>query len=294
MFFDVAYQSYLPVLVESSDLKAANAKLALSDSGSKIVGNTIGGVLVQTVGAALAVGLDALSYLFSVLSLMLIRKQERPHEGPSLSIRQMRKEIVEGLHLVLHAPDLRRIAFGTGTSNFGGAMVGAVVLIYAYRTLHLTPGMLGLLFGLGNLGFVGALGAARLGSKVGLRAVLIGSTIVAGVGLGSILLAPLGVAPLFIGLFTALPAIAIPIYNINQVSYRQALVESRLQGRLNATMRTFVWGTLPLGSLVGGFFASVVGVQWTIAAGATICTTAAVWFWDLRERPIPIDTSDLH
>ena len=56
-------------------------------------------------------------------------------------------------------------------------------------------------------------------------------------------------------------------YNINQVSYRQAIVPLRLQGRLNATMRTIVWGTLPLGALTGGFLGEAIGLRPAIIVG---------------------------
>jgi hypothetical protein len=71
---------------------------------------------------------------------------------------------------------------------------------------------------------------------------------------------------------TALSAITIPVYNINQIRYRQALTDIRMQGRVNATMRTFVWGTLPIGSLVGGYLGSVL---WA---------AAALWLIPFRER----------
>jgi MFS family permease len=286
VFFDVAYQSYLPALVEREELPGANARLEISNSGSKIAGNALGGVLVQSVGAALAVGLDALSYVVSVLSLLLIRKHEPRHAGPALTLRQLRDEIGEGLHLVLRAPDLRRIAFATGTTNFGGSMAAAVMLIFASRTLHVNPGLLGILFGVANLGFAGALFSSRLRDRFGLRNVLILSLIVAGAANAVLLLAALGAAPLFIVLSTAISAIAVPIYNVNQISYRQAIVEASLQGRLNATIRTFVWGTIPLGSLAGGYLATLVGVEWTIAAGSTLSVAAAAWLWGLRERPV--------
>jgi hypothetical protein len=82
----------------------------------------------------------------------------------------------------------------------------------------------------------------------------------------------------------AIVAISIPIYNVNQVSYRQALVDIRLQGRMNATIRTFVWGTLPFGSMIGGWLGSVVGVPATIACGAIVSFAAALWILPLRER----------
>ncbi len=82
----------------------------------------------------------------------------------------------------------------------------------------------------------------------------------------------------------SIEALALPLYNVTQISYRQSLVDARLQGRMNATMRTFVWGTIPLGALIGGYAAHAIGVQTTIAIGTALSTLAALWLLPLRER----------
>jgi len=71
--------------------------------------------------------------------------------------------------------------------------------------------------------------------------------------------------------------VLIPVYNINQISLRQAIVPDRLQGRMNATMRTFVWGTLPAGSFTGGIIGEHLGIVWTLIIGALISILAMVW-----------------
>jgi len=57
-------------------------------------------------------------------------------------------------------------------------------------------------------------------------------------------------------------------WNINQVSLRQAITEPRMQGRMNATMRFIVWGTIPLGSIIGGALGGIIGLHATIWVGA--------------------------
>jgi MFS family permease len=54
------------------------------------------------------------------------------------------------------------------------------------------------------------------------------------------------------------------VYNITQVSFRQGLCPPALLGRMNATMRFLVWGTMPLGGLIGGVLGSVIGVRHTL------------------------------
>ena len=290
-FFGIAYQSYLPVIVPTKHLTDANAKLEFSNSGSAMAGIAIAGVLVQWIGAAFAIAVDAVSYIASVICLLTIRAAEESHKGPPLSLRHAAREINEGLKVVFRSNDLRWILYATATTNLGGAMIMAVFFIYAYRLLHLQPGLLGLVDGFANLGFVGALFAVRVRNRLGLRATLVGALLVTGAGSMCILLAGIGAPYAVLFAQGAVVAVAVPIYNINQISYRQALVDARLQGRLNATMRTFVWGTLPLGSIIGGWLGALIGVPATIACGALVSCVAALWILPLRVRELAYDSA---
>jgi predicted MFS family arabinose efflux permease len=284
VFFGIAYQSYLPVVVSSEELTAANAKLEFSNSGSQMAGSALGGLIVQWIGAVAAIGVDAFSYLVSAVTLSLIRKREPAHDGPRLTVRQGFREIGEGLRFVVGSRDLRWVALSTATVNAGGAIVNAVILIYAYRMLRLQPGWLGVAFGVAEIGFIGALFATKLRARFGLRRVLIGAVLFGSLGGGVYLLAALGLPYVTMAVATAISAVTIPIYNVNQISYRQALTDIRMQGRVNATMRTFVWGTLPVGSLVGGYLGSVVGITQTIVIGTVLWAVAALWLLPFHER----------
>lgn len=283
-FFGITYQSYLPVIVSAERLTDANTKLEFSNSGSSMAGSALAGVLVQWIGAAAAIAVDALSYLISVATLMQIRAAEPVHEGPPFSIRQGVHEMREGLRVVLKSSDLRWILCATATTNFGGAMMNAVVLIYAYRILRLQPGLLGVVYGVAELGFLGALLSTRVRKRVGLRATLIASLLLSAFAGGCVLFASVGAPYLVIFITSAIVAVSIPIYNVNQVSYRQALIDVRMQGRMNATMRTFVWGTLPVGGLAGGYLGLHLGIPATIVFGAILCGLSALWLIPLRER----------
>jgi MFS family permease len=287
-FFAISYQAYMPVVVASARLNEANQRLEFSNSGSAMAGSALAGLLVQWIGAAAAIAIDAGSYLVSVLSLTRIRVPEVAHDGRPLSLRQAAREMLEGLKLVLDSPDLRFIIAATSTTNFGGGMNSAVSLIFAYRVLHLAPGALGVVSGIAQLGFVGALLSTRVRLRLGLRATLLTMLLINGFGEASVLLAQLGFPLVAVFASVAIGAITVPIYNVNQVSYRQALVDIRKQGRLNATVRTFVWGTLPLGAITGGVLGSLLGPQATIAISATLSTAAALWLVPFRERALPV------
>jgi len=160
VFFDVAYQSYLPGLVERGCLVEGNAKLALADGAARVGGPALGGVLIQLVGGATAIAADAASYLASALCLASIRTPEprapaRVDDagGGAGIIIEMR----EGIVAVAHQPIVRTLAIVSTLQNFGGAIAEAVVLLFAYRTLRLTPGLVGAALAFGSVGF--ALGA---------------------------------------------------------------------------------------------------------------------------------------
>lgn len=86
------------------------------------------------------------------------------------------------------------------------------------------------------------------------------------------------------------------VYNIVQVSYRQAICPPRLQGRMNSVMRFIVWGTIPIGTLMGGALGSLVGLRETLLVAAVGGTLGVLWIVfspqrHLREMPEPVDDS---
>ena len=111
VFFDVAYQSILPALVERDQLADGNAKLEISRSAAQLAGPGVGGVLVQWIGAATAVVADAVSFVLSAVFIFGIRAPEPPIERPkkrSGRLRDLGREIKEGL--ALRAPASRLAA----------------------------------------------------------------------------------------------------------------------------------------------------------------------------------------
>jgi len=272
VFFDVAYQSYLPSVVERDRLVEGNAKLELSASASMVVGPGVAGLLVELVRAPIAIFFDVISYIGSVLILLLIRKPEVPPEphdpntGPRPSMRQ---EASEGLRYVLGHRYLRAIAACTGTLNLFGNLGTAILLLYAVEELGLTPGTIGLIFTVANVGVLaGALTSERLGRWIGVGPTIVGSAFLSSFTLVAVALAPREApVPWIIGGFFIGAATAV-IYNVNQVSLRQAITPERMLGRMNATMRFIVWGTIPIGALAGGILGGVIGLHATIWVGA--------------------------
>jgi MFS family permease len=274
VFFDVADQSYLPSLLEADQLVEGNSKLQVSVSAAQIGGQGVGGAIIGLVTAPFAVLADAVSFLASAVLIFLIRKPENPpperrdgaagNRGPG-----MRTEIAEGLRYVLGNRYLRNIAASTGTLNLFNSLMFSIFFVYVFRTLELSPLTIGLVGGLGNTGFLlGAVIAGRLARRIGVgRSIVLASAFA-----GAKLLIPLApessaaIPFIFVSMFVVSSMVV--IYNVNQVSLRQAITPERMQGRMNATMRFIVWGTMPIGIVVGGILGSTIGLHATLWVGA--------------------------
>src|SRR5919198_898458 len=251
VFFDVAYQSYLPSLVEPEQLMEGNAKLEISNSGASIAGPGLAGGLIQLVTAPLAV-------------------------------------LAEGLRYVLGHRLLRWIAVTTASANLFGSMITAILVLYLVRQLGMSPGLIGLVMTTGNIGWlVGAVLAGRLGARLGVGRVIIGAIGLCGLGTLLIPLAPEAAPiPLLVG-GQFLQSFGGTTYNISQLSLRQAITPRRLHGRMNATMRFMVWGTLPLGAALGGAVGSAIGLRptvWIAAAASLLPIVPALLssVWSIR------------
>ena len=289
VFFDVSYQSYLPVLIGRDDLVEGNGKLGASQSFAQLAGPALGGGLVGLVGAARAMSADAISYAVSVASLLAIRtREEVPHPDQR---QKLRTEIAEGLSFVLRHPILRKIVACTGTANLFGSMAVALEFIFLIRILHVRPADTGLLIAVASLGGVagGAL-SGRLSRRIGSARLIWFSMLVLSLPQLLVPLAEPGwrVAAFVVGLagfwFSAV------VYNVAQVSYRQAICPPRLLGRMNAAVRWIVWGTLPLGGLLGGALGTAVGVRTTLWIAFAGSWLAGWWvfFSPLRKmRDVP-------
>jgi len=299
VFFDVAYQSYLPSLVERNQIIEGNSKLEITRSAAQIGGPGLGGVLIQVFTAPYAVLLDAVSFAASALAIFRIRAVE---ETPPTVERSdgkkssMWTELKEGLRFVLSNPNLRAQAGCTSTSNFFSSVSFSIILVYAVRELDLSPGLIGFVFSLGALGgLAAALTATRISSRFGIGPTTIVMAAFFGPTMILYAVAPSGNAAVPL-LVTAqlIFGFTVVVYNIVQVSYRQAICPPRLQGRMNSVMRFIVWGTIPLGTLTGGALASWMGLRETIVVGAIGGGSAALWIVfspqrHLRDMPEPVD-----
>ncbi|MEU9830718.1 MFS transporter [Streptosporangium sp. NPDC048047] len=271
VFFDVAYQSYLPSLVGRDRLMEGNAKLEIVRNSAQIAGPAVGGGLIQLLTAPVAVVLDAVSFLGSALMLGRIDATE---QVPDRSERRgLLKEIGEGLRYVVSHRILRLIAASTALANFANGMMVAVEMIFLARVVGLSPGAIGVLFSVVSVG--GLTGAALVGPmsrRIGSARIIWLSIMVTSPFTALVPLTEPGwrVSLFAIGAF--IQSIGVVLYNVGQVTFRQSVTPERMLGRMNATMRFLVWGTLPIGGLVGGLLGEQFGARATlwVVVGVTL------------------------
>jgi predicted MFS family arabinose efflux permease len=275
VFFVIAYQSYLPTLVDREDLVEGNAKLETSSSASLVFGPALGGVLIQIVGAAQSIIFDAASTLVAALAIQSIKQ---PEVTTPAAKRAFFKELRAGAEIIFVNPILRTLTAASATLNLGRSMFYAVFFIFIYDQLKITPGTAGLVLGIGSTGFlIGALSAPRIVKRLGLGVTLAFALLISGIGLLMVPVTMYGPAAPTLTALWMLSNFGMPLYNINQVSLRQAITSNQVQGRMNATMRTITWSTWPVGALAGGILGVILGIPLTIMIAGLISTIPALF-----------------
>ena len=295
VFFDLAYQAYLPALVERSELTPANSRLQASASAAELGGPGLGGLLVQALTAPYALAVDAASYVISVLSLASIKHREQkpePGECPRLL-----PAIRSGFRFTFGNAYLRAIAGEAATFNLFEQTILTAFVVYAIRVLDFSPGLLGVIISCGAAGaLVGSLLVRGLERRFGFGPACVGSMAVACV-------VPLLIAlPAGGGWTTALAlmsvffvwGLAVAVSNVLVVSIRQTVTPNAMLGRMNASYRFFTYGAIPLGALLGGGLAGLIGLRATLLVGALGMVLALGWLvlspvWRLQALPIGPD-----
>jgi MFS family permease len=292
VLFELTYQAYLPSLVERDELVAGNSKLQVSASTAQVGGPALAGWLVRWLTAPTALLFDAVSFLVSAVSLIAVRKKESPpeRERPDSRVWQ---DIGEGLRFTFGNASLRACVLEAGTYNMFWLVLETVFLLYANRHLGMSTGAIGLVLGGGALGaLAGALIAERLAARFGLGTVV---SVAMTLGCAAPVLVPLASGPRWVifTLFTLaffLGGAGTTVANIQVVSLRQAITPPAMLGRMNASYRFVAWGTVPLGSLLGGALGEAIGLRPTLFVAAAGMFCAALWivFSPIRRtREIP-------
>ena len=290
-FMSVAFGAYLPKVVGRGNLVEANGKLAASGSVVDTGAFSVGGWIAQLAPVVATVVTAALSFVLSALFFLAIRIPES-EVSSSDEHRSTLWEVWQGLAFVFANPVLRALAGSAVAEGLLHGCVGAVILIYGVRELGLDTGVLATIFAVGGISsMIGATYSTRVARRFGVGpATVVGFLLF---GIGTLLLAlargPLliaGAALIICQLFDA----AYTIYEINEVSLRQAVVPDGMLGRVTASFQFVGIGIFLLGLLLGGALAETVGLRPTLVVAGVCGVGGAVWLflspvWKLRELP---------
>ncbi|WP_235861696.1 MFS transporter [Tersicoccus phoenicis] len=293
VFFDVGYQSFVPILVPAGRVADANGKLEATAQVARLGGPGIGGVLLSVISVPVLFVAEAVGYLVSAIALTTVRDRERRPDPPEQA--SLVGQIRAGLSFVVRHPLIGRITTATGISNFFSTLAATLYPLLVLRELALGAPAFGLVMTMGAVGGVlGATLAARVGDRVGegtaLPLTMLASAVV------------MALMPLSVAMPTAWSQIAVLcvaefgfsalvlVYNVLQVSMRQRVCPPVLLGRMNASIRCLVWGVMPIGALLGGWLGGAIGIVPTMVIGVVGAATACLplFFsplWGMRRLP---------
>ena len=296
VFFDVSYQSFIPVLLAGPQVGPANSRLEATAQVAHIGGPGLAGLLLAVVSAPVLLLADGISYLVSAFALWRVRDTEQLRDAAER--QSLPREIAEGLRFVVRHPILRRIMATTGATNLFATLVTTLETILILRILGFSPTTLGIIFGIGSVGgLLGALATPWLtrrigeGTAVSLSSVAYGPTVLCLPLAGAF---PAAALPLLIG-GALLQSFLVLVYNITQVTMRQRLTPPRLLGRMNASIRFVVWGVMPIASIAAGILGTTIGVlptMWIGAIGATLSCVFVLFSPITRMKVLPTGDVD--
>jgi MFS family permease len=292
-----AAQIVLTQVVPRQRLVEAHARNALASSGAEVAGPGLAGALIKSVGAPVALLLDACMLIVSVLILRGVRAQE---------VLQQRKDshfwrdLQAGIHFVRGTPLLVTMACTVGVWQMCHNAAIVVQILFATRTLGLSESQIGLSFaGLGAGTVLASTVGHRVSSRIGPGPSLLLGLLVCGLGWLLLAAAPASAvgSAMFVAMLFFFGVGAVLIY-INFLSLRQAVTPAPLLGRMTSTMRWLILLPAGPGALIGGWLGEHVSLRASLAfaGGSALLTALLVWRWSMlrgvRELPLPPHDGD--
>ncbi|GAA3864980.1 MFS transporter [Tessaracoccus defluvii] len=291
VFFDVAYTSFMPMLVGTKFISRANARMEASVQLARLAGPAVGGLLLKVLSAPVLLLADAVGYLVSWAFLLVTRDHEAEYRAQRAPLprRRLTTEIREGLAFVVRHPAISRITVASCISNFASTATFTLAPIIVLRLLDLGAVNYGVLM---TVGAVGGLGGAAVAGRLE-RRFGTADTVRFSILLGSLMTFAYPIALLFddkwaaMGVLLAAGAVggfAQLIYNVTQMSVRQRLCPPHLLGRMNASVRFIVWGIMPVSALTAGWAGEALGIGNLMWITAALGVLAFAPLWHLRRH----------
>jgi MFS family permease len=275
--FSVGNSTFLPAIVPKAELNARNSLMSATHAGTQLGGPSLGGVLVQVLGAVPAVLADAASYLVSAALLSRLPARQVPASPAGAKVGAM---IREGWRFVSRHPVMGPCMWSATATNFVCGALMALSPLYLVRVLHAAPGLVGVLIATEGVGaLVGAALTPRLTRLLGSARSVILSELMAGCWA---LLLPLGHGAVGMAAFAvgnAGFATGVVIDSINTRTYRQTQSPPELLARVMATVRFVSWGAIPAGALAAGAASDLLGIRPALWLTAALAFLPLVPLW---------------
>lgn len=270
VFFQTAWQVFVPSLIAEPDLLEANAKLTASRSAAQVVGPGLAGLIAQLLGAVIGLLGDAVSFAVSFLCLTAIRSTE-PERPARQHGEALRTEVREGLSFLLHDPLLRPFLAFAAVANLFFTGMNALEVVFLVRTVGISSAELGVVFAIVSIGgVIGAVTARSAAARWGSARVALVATLFR-IPFGLLLpLTSTGLGVLFwaVGLFVVDGSVVGT--NVLTDSFIQTYTPRPMLGRVSAAQSTASYSMMPVGALIAGLLSSALGTRpalWLLCAG---------------------------
>lgn len=304
IFFDVAYEAHLPAVVRHEELVEANSKLSAAGSVAEAAAFSSGGWLVQLLTAPIAILVDSATFLVSAGLVARMRDDRNLPEDeasaePGAEAATMLEDVREGLLVVWRDPLLRAMIAAGLAQGLSFGIFGTVFLLYVNQVVGFNPGILGLIFAVGGVSsFMGAIIAGRL-TRFGVGAVMVATLFLAALGEAFIPLATTAnaIGIVYLVMQQVIGDAALTVYDINQVSLRQAITPAHVLGRVNACVRVTEFGSLLVGTVLAGLIGEAIGPRNTLwlAVAASLAAAVILFFSRIRHvQVIPTVAVEVH
>ncbi|MFF2062064.1 MFS transporter [Streptomyces sp. NPDC058200] len=288
VLFNTAYPPFFVRLVPRASYVDANSKLSASRSASYVAGPAIGGALVQALTAPVTVVVDALTFLVSAVLVCRVSVDEPPAASGSAGAPSLLQRAREGLSFVVRHPVLRATLGCAATVNFFTFVAGSgLMVLFANRSLGLSAGAIGIAFGIGATGSVlGAVSAPKLSRRFGVgRSIVVGAVLFpAPIAIAAAAGGPLWLRAGALAAAEFLSGFGVMLFDVNLNSLQAAVIPDGMRSRVAGAYSTINYGIRPVGAIVGGLLATLIGLRATLLIAAVGGALSLLW---LLPSPIP-------
>lgn len=277
LIFGIAGFAYVPHLVHRHELPAANRAVQGSGTVTEIAGPGIAGILVSTLGPALAMAVDALSYLASAVGVALGRPQQGPHPDPGgapateHSANEDQPSLWTGMRTLFASPYLRALTIHAAAYNLAEAVFMLNLVLWAVQTQEVSASAYGLALAAGGVGgLLGTLTALHFADRVGLgRAFALSLALSCGTPLFTAAWPLTGLAlAAVIAAVMFVAGIGLGNANVYSLTLRQSSIPITQLARSAGAYTQIMYGSIPIGTALAGVIGEILGTRAGVLLGA--------------------------